>query len=88
MIISLTEKGKKYAKVVFDICRIFLPKLTWHQLMGEGLSHYSLDIEISGENLRVSLIADNRTQDSYSAAIGLMKPMKLKELLNWQYITF
>ena len=33
MIISLTEKSKNYAKVVFDVSRIFLPKLTWHQLM-------------------------------------------------------
>ena len=81
MIISLTEKSKKYAKVVFDVSRIFLPKLTWHQLMGEGLSHYSLDIEISGENLRVSLIADNRTQDSYSAAIKINETNEIKRTI-------
>lgn len=81
MIISLTEKSKDYAKVVFDISRVFLPKLTWQQLMGEGSDYYIFDIDIAGDNLRVSLKEAGRTLDSYQGIININEPNEIKRTI-------
>lgn len=82
MIISLTDKSKEYAKVVFDIIRIFLPKLTWHQLIeNSGLEHFSLDIEIAGDNVKVSLRTGQQILDSYNEAIKSNNANEIKRTI-------
>jgi len=57
MTITLTQDSRKYARIVFDVIRIFLPKLRWQHLVGEDAAESKLFITVGGSEIVVGLCA-------------------------------
>lgn len=56
MIISLAENSKKYSNVVFHVIRIFVPTLTWEQLINESIEDtHLLEIKLQDNLLIIKL---------------------------------
>lgn len=56
MIITLSKASQNYSGVVFDIIRIFLPQLTWQELIGDKIDQTNLlEIKISAVAIQIEL---------------------------------
>lgn len=57
MKISLTPASVQYASLVFEILRIFLPNLSWHELTGEvGETDEFLEISVDETQIAVGIV--------------------------------
>ena len=69
MIISLTQDSRKYARIVFDVIRIFLPQLHWQQLVGENNTDNNLFIRVDNSEVVIgfctgpSIVEDLESSD-------------------------
>lgn len=79
MKISLNHNSKKYASVVFDVIRIFLPDLSWQELIGENIGDNLLTITLNSEAVivgfsdgpQISVAINNRDENENKRTIKL-----------------
>ncbi|KJS83898.1 MAG: hypothetical protein JM58_11665 [Peptococcaceae bacterium BICA1-8] len=55
MNITLTQDSRKYARIIFDVIRVFLPQLRWQQLIGEEAAENILFITVDNSEIVVGL---------------------------------
>jgi len=63
MIISLSQNSIQYARIVFDVLRVFLPALTWQELTGETTQGKILDIKVSQDYVESCFNLQVRTKE-------------------------